>query len=135
MLQIFLYHLKVTVHICRKIILQITSKPSEGMILCPELYHVVDENLARFHWLYIERDYSKEGATSVGLDSNTSEFEASGSSKSSRDWIDSLYAGVCLKSVAPSLYVATAIPHAISCQDRCTEYKPWWPLRSSLNSN
>lgn len=86
------------------------------------------KTLICFHWLLErERDYSKEGATSVGLDSNTSEFDESGSSKSSRDWIDSLYAGVCLKSVAPSLYVATAIPHAISCQDTSAEYKPWWP--------
>lgn len=62
--------------------------------------------------------YSKLGASSVGLDSKTSELDPSGSSKRSLDWIDSLYAGVCLKSVAPSLYVETAIPHAINCKEK-----------------
>jgi hypothetical protein len=43
-------------YICRKIIMQITSKPSVGMILCLELYHVVDEDLNLFPLTTIERD-------------------------------------------------------------------------------
>ncbi|KAL8141857.1 hypothetical protein V2J09_014889, partial [Rumex salicifolius] len=49
----------------------------------------------------------KISASSVGLDSNTSELEASGPSRSSCDSIDSLYTGVALKSVAPSLSSTT----------------------------
>ena len=66
------------------------------------------------NWLLFP--YSKAGASSVGLDSKTSGLDASGSSNKSFDWIDSLYAGVSLKSVAPSLYVATAIPLEINCK-------------------
>lgn len=69
------------------------------------------------HLKHIElKNYSKLGATSVGLDSNTSsEFEPSDSSRRSRDSIASLYTGVSLKSVAPSLYVPAAIAPEINC--------------------
>lgn len=50
-----------------------------------------------------KKNYSKLGASSVGLDSKTSELDASGSSRRSLDLTDSLYAGVSLKSVAPTL--------------------------------
>lgn len=114
--QIFLYHLKVTVHMQKNYLANYLQALSGNVSLSRTISCPLT--------IYRERDYSNVGATSVGLDSKTSEFDASGSSKSSRDWIDSLYAGVALKSVAPSLYVATAIPHAISCsQDTSAEYK------------